>query len=69
MEKKFIARITMGSSDETQMRFDDVNRAIGWLGACEHATGMVYRVSTDRAIYQIERGKVNFDRRMKREKA
>jgi hypothetical protein len=64
--RKFLARVNMGSSDMSQSTFDDVNEAIKWLGDCRYI-GTVYRLSTNNAVYQIEYGKVNFDRRMKKE--
>jgi len=67
--KKFLARVSMGSSDMSQSSFDDVNTAIAWLGECKSGMGTVYRNSTSNAVYQIERGKLNFDRRLKREKS
>lgn len=63
---KFLARVNMGGSDMTQCGFDDVNEAIKWLGDCQWI-GTVYRMSTSNAVYQVERGKINFDRRMKKE--
>ena len=69
MKKKgFIARRNYGSSDLDQTTFDDVNDAIKWLGECKGCIGTVYRTSTSNSVYQVERGKINFDNRMKKER-
>ena len=64
---KFLARRSHCSTDLTQVSFDDLERTRGWLGDCKNCMGTIYRLSTNRAIYQIERGRLNFDRRMKKE--
>lgn len=65
---KYLARTEWGSSDLTQCGFDNIKDAIYWLGDCAHYTGTIFRNSTSARIYQIERGKINFDRRMKKER-
>jgi hypothetical protein len=62
--KKFTAR----TNTITEAKFDDLDAAIKFIGDCRSAVGTIYRNSTNAAIYQIERGRLNFDRRLKREK-
>lgn len=66
--KKLTARIDHFGFGEDQCLFDYMEYAVLWLGSCEHCVGTIYRNSTNRAIYQIERGRVNFDRRMAKER-
>jgi len=55
--KKFLARVSspMGYTEMLHTGLDD---AVRWLGSCEHDTGVVYRNSTSRLMYKIERGLV-----------
>ena len=66
--KKYTVRTRASSTDCTESQFDDLTEALVYLGSCKSTVGTIYRNSTNAAIYQIERGALNFDRRMKREK-
>ena len=66
--KKFVARRSACSTDLEQVAFDDLPTAVRWLGDCQTTMGTIYRMSSHKAIYQLERGKLNFDRRMKKER-
>ncbi len=66
---KFLARTSFDSTDYTQIKTNDLNHALRWIGKCKDCMGTIYRISTGYAIYQIERGRLNFDRRMEKERA
>lgn len=66
--KKFLARTGAGGADCTQRSFDDIQKAVAWIGDCQNTTGVIFRESTNRMLYKIERGSITVDARMKRER-